>query len=210
MFINSQNIVGLLPILGKIFEFIKEDNNHYYGLIEPIIIRNIDCSKFFKPFNYSDNIISISKVENSNKINIVINPFPAESKLFNGTSFLPDKGNKYFDITFLCACIHDVLYDRLEILAEYTNINEKKLRKFADVLLGNLIYYAGGKTKGFKIWSKIVYTFTRIGGGIYHMVNKILIFLILTSLISGCSFPMIIEELPEKPIIDTENVYLDE
>lgn len=178
---------------SKIWDKIQENENSSYALLEDITYPPIKCANFFKPFAYTDELISILPTDDEHVL-VTIHAFDGKQKIWNGPSIV---GN-IDDGLMLASLPHDVLYDRMEMIEKCTGVKQDNLREFADVLLANLMEkYGSGKVK-----SRLAYTAVKIFGGIYHWVNKIIALsaiLYVFGTMEGCQYPTILEDEPPVP-----------
>lgn len=98
------------------------------------------------------------------------------------------------------AMFHDVWYTYMELIAEWTGIPVKVVRKIGDQIFGNLIYVYGEKTVKAKITSQVYYAGVRAFGGIAHQIGKLFVVLLIVVTISGCLSPIEFGDLTEPAI----------
>lgn len=93
------------------------------------------------------------------------------------------------------AMFHDVWYIYMELIAEWTGIPRKVIRKIGDQVFGNLIYVYGKKTVAAKITSQIYYAGVRAFGGVAHWVGRLFVVLLIVVAISGCLAPIDFDDI---------------
>lgn len=186
-------VIKLAKEGSKIWDKIQENENSSYALLADVTYPPIKCAKFFKPFAYTDEVISILPTDDEHVL-VTIHAFDGKQKIWNGPSIV---GN-IDDGLMLASLPHDVLYDRMEIIEKCTGIKQDNLREFADVLLANLMEkYGSGKVK-----SRLAYTAVKIFGGLYHWMKELLLAIVLfvvASSCSSCQYPTILEDEPPVP-----------
>lgn len=179
---TSITINELAPIVYKLAkEAIEKDHDHWYGLQGPVDYGRIKTSRF-PAFNYQDDFLLVEKV-NEDTSHWWLKSFDPESKIWDGTSNLPDKGCKSLDALFRASVFHDVGYARVEAISKATGIPVKDLLAFFDDCLKLLAEGYGAK----KAVTGPVYHALRFGGSLYHKLMKlfgILVFAIF--FVTGC------------------------
>ena len=171
----------IIPIVYKLAHTaIEADQNHWYGLEH-----NVDYGVFktshFKGFSFINEFLVVEKVDEE-RIHVLIKAFPPESKIWDGTSILPDKGTKNLDALMKASLFHDVWYEFMEDLAKAANCRATNVQAFADDVLKILGVGYGAK----KSFIKPIYQILRFGGTFYHKIKKTLILVALTLFIGGC------------------------
>lgn len=183
----------------KIRSTIKKDQNHWYTLSEPVYYIGI-ATEHFAPFYYEDEVLYIEPQNKKTpdgklKFDIVVKPFTWETHFWDGTSLLPDKGNKTLDALFRASLLHDVIYERVEQISKTTGIPVKCLLAFADDCLKLVADY----NEANPFLTRIVHSITRFGGSIYHKLKKLLIVplvLTISSNLACYSIQTTIDEIP--------------
>ena len=177
---TSISLTEIAPIIYKMAkEAIEKDHDHWYGLVGPVDYGRIKTSRF-PAFNYQDDFLLVEKV-NEDTSHWWLKSFDPESKIWDGTSNLPDKGCKSLDALFRASVFHDVGYARVEAISKATGIPVKDLLAFFDDCLKLLAEGYGASKK----LTNPVYQALRLGGSIYHKVMKWFA-LILVLLTVGC------------------------
>lgn len=98
---------------------------------------------------------------------------------WNGADLFPDKG------LLTASAVHDYLYGRLEVIAKAWGWTVEEVRRLADDIFASLAYRGD---KGFKAFFKrVIYGVLRLGGGIYHKLQALVLYILLASLLGGCT-----------------------
>lgn len=168
------------PIVYKLAKkAIEADHDHHYGLIGTVDYGRIQTSRF-PAFNYKDEVWLIEKV-NDDTMHFWLQGFEPESKLWDGTSWLKDRGTKSLDALLRASVFHDCFYAKVEDISKATGIPESKLLAFADDVLKLLAEGYGASKKV----TNPVYQALRLGGSLYHKIMK-LFAIALVLLTMGC------------------------
>lgn len=175
--IAASSIVPIVYKLAK--DAIAADHDHYYGLVGPVDYGRIQTTRF-PAFNYKDEVWLIEKV-NDDTMHFWLQGFEPESKLWDGTSCMPDRGCKSLDALLKASVFHDCFYAKVEDISKATGIPESKLLAFADDVLKLL---ADGYGASKKVTNPI-YQALRLGGSLYHKIMK-LFAVVLVLLTMGC------------------------
>lgn len=170
----------ITPVLYKLAkDAVEADHDHYYGLVGTVDYGRIQTTRF-PAFSYKDEVWLIEKV-NDDTMHFWLQGFEPESKLWDGTSNLPDGGTKSLDCLFRASLFHDCFYAKVEDISKATGIPESKLLAFADDVLKLLAEGYGASKKV----TNPVYQALRLGGSLYHKVMK-LFAIALVLLTMGC------------------------
>ena len=170
----------ITPVLYKLAkDAVAKDHDHFYGLLSTVDYGRIQTTRF-PAFNYKDEVWLIEKV-NDDTMHFWLQGFEPESKLWDGSSNIPDGGCKSLDALLKASVFHDCFYAKVEAISKATGIPESKLLAFADDVLKLLAEGYGASKK----LTNPVYQALRFGGSIYHKVMKWFA-LILVLLTCGC------------------------
>lgn len=194
-----------------VYDFVKAaieaDQNHWYGnkfIADYGVIRTLH----FKAFDYEDSFLIVERIDDEHS-HWWIKNFDAETKIWDGTSFLPDKGFRSLDALLKASLFHDVIYERMKAISEKTGVSESALQAFADDMLKLLADSYGAK----KAITTPVHWLVRTGGMLYHKVKGyfgmtiIAIGLLLSVLCNGC-YTIRTEMLNDPPDIQiTEPIF---
>ena len=168
------------PIVYKLAKkAIEADHDHFYGLVGTVDYGRIQTTRF-PAFSYKDEVWLIEKV-NEDTMHFWLQGFEPESKLWDGTSNLPDRGCKSLDALLKASVFHDCFYSKVEDISKATGIPVETLLAFADDVLKLL---ADGYGASKKVTNPI-YQALRLGGGLYHKIMK-LFAIALVLLTVGC------------------------
>lgn len=179
---TSLSLTEIAPIVYKMAkDAIEKDHDHWYGLQGPVDYGRIQTSRF-PAFNYQDDFLLVEKVDEDTS-HWWLKSFDPESKIWDGTSNLPDKGCKSLDALLRASVFHDVGYARVEAISKATGIPVKDLLAFFDDCLKLLAEGYGAK----KSVTTPVYQALRFGGSWYHKLMKLFGVLVFALFfITGC------------------------
>lgn len=170
----------ITPVLYKLAkDAVAKDHDHFYGLLSTVDYGRIQTTRF-PAFNYKDEVWLIEKV-NDDTMHFWLQGFEPESKLWDGSSNIPDGGCKSLDALLKASVFHDCFYAKVEDISKATGIPVETLLAFADDVLKLL---ADGYGASKKVTNPI-YQALRLGGGLYHKIMKWFA-LILVLLTCGC------------------------
>ena len=210
--IMIKTLISVAPKAAPIvYDFVKSaveaDQNHWYGnkfIADYGVIRTLH----FKAFDYEDSFLIVERIDDEHS-HWWIKNFDANTKVWDGTSFLPDKGFRSLDALLKASLFHDVLYERMKAISEKTGVSESALQAFADDMLKLLADSYGAK----KAITNPVHWLVRTGGMLYHKVKGyfgmaiVAIGLLLSVLCNGC-YTIRTEMLNDPPDIQiTEPIF---
>lgn len=169
------------PIIYKLAKrAVEADHNHFYGLLSTVDYGRIQTSRF-PAFSYKDEVWLIEKV-NDDTMHFWLQGFEPESKLWDGTSNLPDGGTKSLDCLFRASLFHDCGYAKVEDISKATGIPEKDLLAFFDDCFKILAEGYGASKKV----TNPVYQALRLGGSLYHKIMKLFAVVLILLTLQGC------------------------
>lgn len=177
-------IPAIQAVAGFAYSVIEKDHDHYYGLLSPVDYGEIVTDRF-APFDYSDSFVIFRKLSEKS-FNLILQPFDPSTRIWDGTSMLPDGGTRNLDALLKASVGHDVIYERAKAISEATGVPESALLAFAD----DLLKISADRYGCSKRFSKTVWNFLRIGGSLYHRIMGIFgttaISVILAGFVGGC------------------------
>ena len=175
-----QTLISVAPKLSPIvYKIIESDQNHWYGnqfIVDYGVIRSLH----FEAFDYEDQFIIVERID-AERSRWWIKNFDADTKIWDGTSFLPDGGCRSLDALMKASLFHDVVYARMEEISKATGISVEQLQAFADDMLKILADGYGAKQSV----TTPIHWIVRLGGSLYHRIKKYIPIFIVLSL-CGC------------------------
>lgn len=198
-----QTLISVAPKVAPIvYKMIEADQNHWYGnqfITDYGVIRTLH----FKAFDYEDEFLVVERIDDE-RSHWYIKNFDAETKVWDGTSFLPDGGCKSLHALLKASLFHDVTYERMKAISEKTGVPIEKLQAFADDMLKILADGYGAK----KSVTSPIHWLVRTGGMLYHKLKGIVgLLLLLGALTCGCYTIRTEMESPPPEIYPTEPYY---
>lgn len=165
-----KTLISVAPKAAPIvYDFVKSaieaDQNHWYGnkfIADYGVIKTLH----FKAFDYEDEFLIVERIDDEHS-HWWIKNFDAKTKVWDGTSFLPDKGFRSLDALLKASLFHDVIYERMKAISEKTGVSESALQAFADDMLKLLADGYGAK----KYITNPVHWLVRTGGMLYHKIK---------------------------------------
>lgn len=169
---------------NAIVEYLKDDQAHRYGLRKAVRlrVRAQEGEPDVGIYNYKDELLTIESAQDKRSVVIGVEPFRAESGLWNGPDIIPDSLE---DGTFEGSLFHDILWGRSKAIAQANGTSEGEVKRWADGILVACMRYYSKHDGGSGLWQRLVYNAVHVGSYVYSDLKKLLSKLFLVGAIVG-------------------------